>query len=126
MNYIGWATIQYTYVSSYKIRKETNMLQLLQIPETLDEVLGENTSSDNLSATNIIQQLSEQGVDLLYLSQLNPDQIMEVINNSGIDLGNFEPHQITEALQHFNAEGIDIQGAIENAEIGKILENFVK
>ena len=69
------------------------MFDLARLTEVVGGVLGQ--SAANFNAGDIVQQVSELGLDPAILQQLDPEQLVTMFAENGIDLTNLDPAELS-------------------------------
>lgn len=93
------------------------MFDISRITEAVGGLIGQ--ASQESDTDGLMQHLSDAGVDLPQLDGMDSQEITQFLENSGIDLGNFDISQISEAAGQF-AENSDVQS------IGNFLSNLTE
>ena len=82
------------------------MFDLSRVSDVVGGLLGQ--SSSELDGAGLLQTLSDNGVDLAQLEGLAGPEMLEFLEQSGIDVAGLDPAQLTDLAGQFS-EGVDLQ-----------------
>ncbi len=82
------------------------MFDLSRVGELVGDLLGQNAA--DASEGGLLQNLTESGFDLTQLDGLAGPEILELLEQSGIDVAGLDATQLSELTGQLS-EGIDLQ-----------------
>lgn len=100
------------------------MLPLSQFAETLSGLVGDHNLAEDGAIQNIIDQMTDAGIDISAIQGLGADQVFEMLNQSGVDLSEFSPDQITTALQELNVGDINLENMTQHIDMQSIAQSI--
>lgn len=86
------------------------MFDLSRVTETIGGLLGQG--AEGLGQDALLEKLSDLGIDPAQLEGLDMQGISQLLEENGIDLGQFDPQQLTELTSQFG-EGNGLASLLE-------------